>query len=41
MKLKVLRIENRIVSCQPDTGTIIDFDRRWFTEDIHGGHNRI
>lgn len=37
MKLTILRIENRIVSCQLDNGTIIDIARRWFTEDIQEG----
>lgn len=35
MKLTILRIENEIVNCQLDNGTIIDIARRWFTEDIH------
>ncbi len=34
MKLTILRIENRIVNCQLDNGTIIDIARKWFTEDI-------
>lgn len=34
MKLTILRIENRIVTCQLDNGAIIDIARRWFTEDI-------
>ena len=34
MKLTILRIENRIVNCQLDDGTIIDIDREWFVEDI-------
>lgn len=37
MKLTILRIENRIVNCQFDDGTIIDIARRWFTEDIQEG----
>lgn len=37
MKLTILRIENRIVNCQLDNGTIIDIARRWFTEDIQEG----
>ena len=37
MKLKIIRIENRIVTCQLDDGTIIDIARRWFTEDIREG----
>lgn len=35
MELKILRIENDIVNCQLDNGTIIDIARRWFTEEIH------
>ena len=35
MKLKILKIENDIVNCQLDNGTIIGIARRWFTEDIH------
>ena len=35
MKLTILRIENEIVNCQLDNGTIIDIARRWFTENIH------
>lgn len=35
MKLIILRIEDEIVNCQLDNGTIIDIARRWFTEDIH------
>lgn len=34
MKLTILRIENKIVNCQLDDGTIIDIARRWFTEDV-------
>ena len=37
MKPTILRIENRIVNCQLDNGTIIDIARRWFTEDIQEG----
>ncbi len=37
MKLTIMRIENRIVNCQLDDGTIIDIARRWFTEDIQEG----
>ncbi len=35
MKIKIIRIDNHIVTCeiQPD-GTRIDIARRWFTEDI-------
>ena len=37
MKLTILRIENEIINCQLDDGTIIDIARRWFTEDIQEG----
>lgn len=37
MKLIILRIENRIVNCQLDDGTIIDIAQRWFNEDIQEG----
>ena len=30
MKLKISRIENKIVNCQLDDGIIIDIARRWF-----------
>lgn len=34
MKLKIIRIENHIVTCELDEGTIIDIARRWFSQDI-------
>lgn len=34
MNLTIIRIENRIVTCELDDGTIIDIARRWFSEDI-------
>ncbi len=37
MKLTILRIENEIVNCQLDNGSVIDIARRWFTEDIQEG----
>ena len=37
MKLTILQIENRIVNCQLDDGTIIDIAQRWFTQDIQEG----
>lgn len=37
MKLTILQIKNRIVTCQLDNGTVIDIARRWFTEDIQKG----
>lgn len=37
MKLEIIRIENRIVTCAVDSGGLIDIARRWFTEDIQEG----
>lgn len=37
MKLTILRIENKIVNCQLEDGTIIDIDRRWFIGDVQEG----
>lgn len=37
MKLRIIRIENSIVTCELDNGTIIDIARRWFAEDIQEG----
>lgn len=37
MKLEIIRIENRIVTCQMENGGLIDIVRRWFTEDIQIG----
>lgn len=35
MKLKIIRIENRIVTCEiEETDSVVDIARRWFTEDI-------
>ena len=34
MKLTILRIENRVVTCELDDGTLLDVARRWFSEDI-------
>ena len=34
MQLTILRIENRIVTCQLDNGSIIDIVRKWFAENI-------
>lgn len=38
MKLTILRIEEEIVNCQLDNGTIIDIARRWFPKDIQEGN---
>ncbi len=37
MKLKIIRIENSIVTCELNTGTIIDIALRWFTDEIQEG----
>lgn len=38
MKLKIVRIDHRIVTCEiEDTNSLIDVARRWFTEDIQEG----
>lgn len=34
MTLTIYRIENRIVTCVLEDGTLLDVARRWFTEDI-------
>ncbi len=38
MKLRIVKIENRIVTCEKDKdGSFIDIARRWFAEDIQEG----
>lgn len=38
MKLEIIRIENRIVTCKiEEDGTLIDVGRRWFSEDVQEG----
>lgn len=37
MKLTIIRIDGRVVTCELDDGTLIDVARRWFTEDIQEG----
>lgn len=37
MKLEITRIDNRIVTCELEDGSIIDIAKRWFTEDIQEG----
>ena len=34
MKLKIIRIENNIVTCELEGGTIIDISQKWFSKDI-------
>lgn len=37
MKLEIIRIESRTVTCQLEYGSLIDIGRRWFSEDIQVG----
>lgn len=37
MQLTILRIENEIVNCELDNGSIIDIARRWFIGNIQEG----
>ena len=37
MKLTIIRIDGRVVTCELEGGTLIDIARRWFTEDIQDG----
>lgn len=37
MKLTILRIEIRIVTCELEDGTLLDVARRWLAEDIQEG----
>ena len=37
MQLTIIRIENRIVTCELEGGTLVDIARRWLTEDIQEG----
>jgi len=37
MKLKIIRIENHIVTCQLEDGTLLDVAKRWFTKGIQEG----
>ena len=37
MKLAILRIENRIITCELDDGTLLNVAKRWFAEDIQEG----
>lgn len=34
MKVQVIRVEEKIVSCQLEDGHILDIDKRWLPEDI-------
>lgn len=37
MKLEIIRIEKRIVTCEMENGGLIDIAKRWFNEDIQVG----
>ena len=37
MKLTIVRIENRIVTCELEGGTLLDIERKWLAEDIQEG----
>lgn len=34
MKIKIIRIEENIVTCELEDGSLIDIAKRWFTKDI-------
>ena len=34
MKLKIIRIENYVVTCELEDGTIIDIAKKWFSQNI-------
>ena len=34
MKLTISRIEEDIVTCELEDGTLLDIDRKWFKENI-------
>lgn len=37
MKLEIIKIENRIVTCAINSCGLINIARRWFTDDIQEG----
>lgn len=38
MKITIVRIDNRVVTCEiENTGSLIGIARRWFTDDIQEG----
>lgn len=37
MRLTIIRLDNRVVTCELEDGTLLDIARRWFTEDIQEG----
>ncbi len=34
MTLKIIRIENHVITCELEGSTIIDIARKWFSQDI-------
>lgn len=34
MKLTIIRIEENIVTCELEDGSLLDVDRKWFNKDI-------
>lgn len=34
VKLKIIRIENQVITCELEDGTLLDIARRWLAEDI-------
>ena len=34
LKLKIIRVENHIVTCEIEGGTIIDIAKKWFSANI-------
>lgn len=34
MKVHIIRIEEKVVSCQLEDGHILDIDRKWLPDDI-------
>lgn len=37
MKLIILRIEDEVVTCELEDGTLLDIARRWFSKNITNG----
>ena len=35
MRLRIIRIEENVVTCEIDGDTLIDIGRIWFNQDIH------
>lgn len=34
MKIRIIRIENHVVTCELEGGGLIDLAKRWFAQDI-------